>query len=41
VADIRTRICARLRLGGTVEVTVVPADEERVMDAQARNLLAP
>ena len=41
VADIRTRICARLRLGGSVEVSVVPADEERVMDAQARSLLGP
>ncbi len=42
-AEVRSRICARLRLGDAneegVEVSVVPADEERVMDAQARSLL--
>jgi acetate kinase len=35
---IRDGICARLRLDG-VAVSVVPADEERVMDRQTRDLL--
>ncbi|MDR1998835.1 MAG: acetate/propionate family kinase [Frankiaceae bacterium] len=38
-AETRERICARLRLDG-VEVLISPADEERVMDRQARLLLA-
>lgn len=37
-ADIRDRICARLRLAG-VAITVVAADEERVMDVQVRELV--
>jgi acetate kinase len=37
-ADIRARIVARLRCNG-VDVLVVPADEERVMDLQTRELL--
>lgn len=37
--DVRRRIVARLRCDG-VEVLVVPADEERVMDLQARELLS-
>lgn len=37
--DLRRRICDRLRLGDDVEVMVVPADEELVMDQQARQLL--
>ena len=37
--ELRTRICSRLRLADDVEVHVVPADEERVMDGQARGLL--
>ena len=36
--DVRDRICARLRLAG-VRVVVVPADEELVMDRDARSLL--
>ena len=35
---IRDRICQRLRLAG-VRVSVVPADEERIMDLQARTVL--
>jgi acetate kinase len=35
---IRDRICGRLRLDN-VEVLVVPADEERVMDVLARELI--
>ena len=36
---VRDQICARLRLSG-VEVVIVPADEERVMDEMTRDLLA-
>jgi acetate kinase len=39
VEEIRTRVCDRLRLADAVEVDVVPADEERVMDGQARRLV--
>ncbi|HET6210283.1 MAG TPA: hypothetical protein VFD94_07865 [Jatrophihabitans sp.] len=35
---VRDRICQRLRLAG-VRVSVVPADEERIMDLQARTVL--
>jgi acetate kinase len=38
-AGVRSRICARLRLDG-VEIAVVPADEERVMDEMARTLMS-
>jgi acetate kinase len=37
-ASVRDDICARLRLDG-IEVVIVPADEERVMDDLTRNLL--
>jgi acetate kinase len=37
-ADVRGRICARLRLDG-VQVAVVAADEERVMDRLVRDLI--
>jgi hypothetical protein len=39
-APVRDQICARLRLSG-VEVVIVPADEERVMDEMTRDLLGP
>jgi acetate kinase len=38
-AAVRAQICGRLRLDG-VEVLVVPADEERVMDEMTRTLLS-
>ena len=37
-AAMRDRISARLRLDG-IAVVVVPADEERVMDRQVRQLV--
>jgi acetate kinase len=37
-APVREQICARLRLSG-VQVVIVPADEERVMDEMTRDLL--
>ena len=39
VPAIRAQVCSRLRLSDDVEVLVVPADEQRVMDSQARRLL--
>jgi acetate kinase len=38
--ELRQRICERLRLGSGVGVETVPADEERVMDSQARTVVA-